>query len=89
MRLSVTADTIVRSRIDADTKRRAASALTAMGLTISDAIRLLLLRVADEKRLPFDVKVPNAESRRAMTELRAGKGKRSDTAAALFEDLGI
>ena len=60
----MTADTIVRSRIDAGTKKRAASALSAMGLTISDAIRLLLLRVADEKRLPFDVKVPNAESRR-------------------------
>ncbi len=85
----MTANTIVRSRIDTDTKKRAASALSAMGLTISDAIRLLLLRVADEKRLPFDVKVPNAESRRAMTELRAGKGKRLDTAAALFKDLGI
>ncbi len=83
----MTADTIVRSRIDAATKKRAASALSAMGLTISDAIRLLLLRVADEKRLPFDVKVPNAESRRAMGQLRAGKGKRSDTAAALFKDL--
>ncbi len=85
----MTADTIVRSRIDADTKKRAASALGAMGLTISDAIRLLLLRVADEKRLPFDVKVPNAESRRAMTQLRKGKGKRSPSAAALFKDLGI
>jgi DNA-damage-inducible protein J len=60
-----------------------------MGLTISDAIRLLLLRVADEKRLPFEVKVPNAESRLAITELRAGKGKRSTTAAGLFKDLGI
>jgi DNA-damage-inducible protein J len=85
----MTADTIVRSRIDADTKARAAAALGAMGLTISDAIRLLLLRVADEKRLPFDVKVPNAESRRAMTQLRAGKGKRSPSAEALFKDLGI
>ena len=85
----MTADTIVRSRIDTKTKKRAASALEAMGLTISDAIRLLLLRVADEKRLPFDVKVPNAQSRRAMTELRKDKGKRSPSAAALFKDLGI
>lgn len=83
------ADTIVRSRIDTATKERAAAALAAMGLTISDAIRLLLLRVADEKRLPFEVKVPNAASRRAMKELIGGKGKRSDSAAALFEDLGI
>jgi DNA-damage-inducible protein J len=85
----MSADTIVRSRIDADTKERAAAALEAMGLTISDAIRLLLLRVADEQRLPFDLKVPNAESRLAMTELRAGKGKRSASATELFEDLGI
>jgi len=83
------ADTIVRSRIDADTKERAAAALAAMGLTISDAIRLLLLRVADEKRLPFEVKVPNAASRRAMKELLDGKGKRSASATALFRDLGI
>lgn len=83
------ADTVVRSRIDAATKARAAEALAAMGLTISDAIRLLLLRVADEKRLPFDVKVPNAESRRAMEDLVAGKGKRYASAEAFFDSLDI
>jgi DNA-damage-inducible protein J len=82
-------DTVVRSRIDTDTKERAAAALGAMGLTISDAIRLLLLRIADEKRLPFEVKVPNAATRRAMKELADGNGKRSASAAALFKDLGI
>jgi DNA-damage-inducible protein J len=60
-----------------------------MGLTISDAIRLLLLRVADEKRLPFEVKVPNAKSRRAMKELAERKGRRSSSAAGLSKDLGI
>jgi DNA-damage-inducible protein J len=85
----MTANTIVRSRIDTATKERAAAALEAMGLTISDAIRLLLLRVADEKRLPFEVKVPNARSRQAMQELAEGKGKRSASATALFKDLGI
>ena len=45
-----TADTYVRARIDTDTKKRAAEALAAMGLTISDAIRLLMLRIADERR---------------------------------------
>jgi DNA-damage-inducible protein J len=54
-----------------------------MGLTVSDAIRLLLLRVADEKRLPFEVKVPNAKSRRAMKELAERKGRRSSSAAGL------
>jgi DNA-damage-inducible protein J len=85
----MTADRIVRARIDAETKERAAAALAAMGLTISDAIRLLLLRVADERRLPFDVKAPNAASQRAMQELVEGKGRRSASAEALFEDLGI
>ncbi|MDE0384429.1 MAG: type II toxin-antitoxin system RelB/DinJ family antitoxin [Defluviicoccus sp.] len=84
----MSADTVVRARIDSDTKARATEALHAMGLTMSDAIRLLLLRVADEKRLPFDVQVPNATTRRAMKELEAGKGKRFASAEKLFEDIG-
>jgi DNA-damage-inducible protein J len=82
-----TADTYVRARIDTDTKERAADALGAMGLSISDAIRLLMLRVADERRLPFEVKVPNATTRKAMTELEAGKGKRFVSVDALMADL--
>lgn len=54
-----TADTYVRARIDAGTKERATAALDAMGLSVSDAIRLLMLRVADERRLPFEIKVPS------------------------------
>jgi DNA-damage-inducible protein J len=83
------ADRIVRARIDAVTKARATAALEAMGLSVSDAIRLLMMRVADEKRLPFDVKVPNAQSIKAMKELDQGKGKRFESAEALFDDLGI
>lgn len=85
----MTADTVVRARIDTATKEKAAAALEAMGLSISDAIRLLMLRIADEQRLPFAVTVPNAESRRAMQELEAGKGHRAKSAAALFKDLGL
>lgn len=85
----MSADSVVRARIDPDTKERAAAALEAMGLSISDAIRLLMLRVADEKRLPFEVKVPNAETLRAMNELDRGKGKRSESPEELFKDLGI
>ena len=79
----------MRARIDTDTKERAAAALEAMGLSISDAIRLLMLRVADEKRLPFEIKVPNATTVKAMKELDAGKGKRFANAETLFNDLGI
>ena len=52
-------NTYVRARIDKSTKERATDALAAMGLSISDAIRLLMRRIADEHRLPFEVKVPN------------------------------
>ena len=83
------ADTVVRARIDQATKDRAAAALEAMGLSISDAIRLLMLRIADEKRLPFDVKVPNAESVRAMQQLEACKGRRAADIKALSKELDI
>ena len=82
-----TADTYVRARIDTNTKQRAAEALEAMGLSISDAIRLLMLRIADERRLPFEVKVPNATTRQAMAELEAGKGKSFANVEALMADL--
>ena len=81
------ADTYVRARIDSSTKERAADALEAMGLSISDAIRLLMLRIADERRLPFDVKVPNAATREAMAELESGKGKRFASVDHLMADL--
>src|SRR5271156_1347814 len=84
-----TADTYVRARIDAKTKKRASKALEAMGLSISDAIRLLMLRIADERRLPFEVKAPNAASREAMAELVTGKGKRLANRAALLKELDV
>lgn len=84
----MSADTVVRARIDRDTKARATEALQAMGLTVSDAIRLMLLRVADEKRLPFAVQVPNPTTVKAMKELEEGRGKRFSNADELFEDIG-
>ena len=83
----MSADTYVRARIDEATKREAAAALERMGLSVSDAIRLLLRRVADEHRLPFDVLVPNAETRAAIAELDAGQGKRFDSVEELLKDL--
>lgn len=58
-----------------------------MGLSISDAIRLLMLRIADERCLPFDVKVPIATTRQAIAELEAGKGKRFTSVDDLMADL--
>ncbi len=85
----MSSDTVVRARIDSSTKARATEALRAMGLTVSDAIRLLLLRVADEKRLPFSIQVPNAATVKAMKELDDGKGRRFDSAKELFRDLDL
>ena len=82
-------DTVVRARIDSETKARATEALTAMGLSVSDAIRLLMMRVAEERRLPFVVRAPNPATQKAMTELDEGKGKRFESAEKLFEDLGL
>lgn len=80
-------DTYVRARIDSATKARASEALEAMGLSISDAIRLLMLRIADERRMPFDVRVPNATTKEAIRQLEAGEGRRVQNVAELFDEL--
>lgn len=85
--MSTTANAYVRARIDTNTKERAAEALASMGLSISDAIRMLMFRIAEERRLPFDAKVPNATTRKAMAELEAGKVKRFATVDDLMADL--
>ena len=85
--MSTTVDTYVRARIDTNTKELATSALEAMGLSVSDAIRLLMLRIADEHRLPFDVKVPNATTKKALAELEAGKGQKFASVDDLMADL--
>ncbi|MDR2125130.1 MAG: type II toxin-antitoxin system RelB/DinJ family antitoxin [Desulfovibrio sp.] len=54
-------DTYVRARIDSVTKARATEVLSEMKLSVSDAIRLLLMRVADERNLPFEIKASDAE----------------------------
>lgn len=63
---------MVHVRIDKRTKARAAKALAAMGLSVSDAVRVLLTRVAAEKSLPFEIKAPNAATAAAMLEARKG-----------------
>lgn len=82
-------DSFVRARIDTSTKERATEALADMGLSVSDAIRLLLVRVADDRRLPFEVKAPNATTRRAIEELRAGKGDSFATVEEFMADLDV
>jgi DNA-damage-inducible protein J len=60
-----------------------------MGMSVSDAVRMLLLRVAVEKALPFNVRVPNATTVKAMRAADQAKGKRLRSPGVLFKDLGI
>jgi len=66
------ANRIVQARVDGAIKEEASIVLAAMGLTVSDAVRLLLTKVAREHALPFDLLVPNAETIAAMKEARRG-----------------
>lgn len=85
--MNTTAGTYVRARIDTKTKERATVALEAMGLSVSDAIRLLMLRIAAEQRLPFDVKVPNVTTQQAIAELETGKSRKFADVDGLMADL--
>lgn len=68
----MSANAVVRARIDEHTKEEAAAVLAAMGLTVSDAFRMMMTRIAREKALPFEPLVPNAETIEAMREARRG-----------------
>lgn len=77
-------------RVDDDVKAQASEALAAMGLTVSDAVRILLKRVVNDQALPLELKVPNAATRNAIDESRKlmkAHQARYDTAQALFDDL--
>jgi len=82
-------DSSIRVRIDSDTKERASKALDRMGLSISDAVRLLLVRIAEDGRFPFDLEVPNARTRKAMVELENGGGISKTSIEDAFADLGL
>lgn len=78
---------VVRARIETGLKKEATAVLAGMGLSISDAIRLLLIRVAADKAMPFDLRAPNAESQAAMRDIQKGRVTRFDSVAALMADL--
>ena len=78
---------VVRARIDERIKAEAAIVLGAMGLTVSDAFRMMMTRIAAEKALPFAPLVPNAETIAAMEEHLHGPLPRFDSIKALMADL--
>ncbi len=81
---------MLRIRVDDDVKEQATAALTAMGLSVSDAVRLFLRRVVIDQAFPLELKVPNDETRAAMEESRAmmaTRRARFASADELFADL--
>ncbi len=81
------ANDVVRARIDAKTKAEAAAVLATIGLTVSDAFRLLMIRVAQDKAMPFEPLIPNAETIAAMEESMRGELIPVGTIADLMADL--
>ncbi len=81
------ANHLVQARINPAVKEEAAAVLAAMGLTVSDAVRLLLTKVAHEKALPFAPLVPNAVTIEAMKEARRGGLPRFASVEDLLDDL--
>ncbi len=81
------ANTVVRARIDEHIKEEATIVLAAMGLTVSDAFRMMLTRIAQEKALPFEPLTPNATTIAAIREARAGNLKRFSSVEDLMADL--
>jgi len=67
-------NSVVRARIDEHIKEEASIVLATMGLTVSDAFRIMLTRIAREKALPFEPLVPNEATIKAMKQARSGKG---------------
>jgi DNA-damage-inducible protein J len=78
---------IVRSRVDPDLKRQAGKVLKEMGLTFSDAVRLMLIRVVEDRALPFALRAPNPVTEAALASAERGEGARFTSVSALMADL--
>jgi DNA-damage-inducible protein J len=83
----MTENTVVRARIDARIKSEASAVLASIGLTASDAFRMMMTRIAREKALPFEPLVPNEETIEAMREARRGGLPRFKTVEDVMKDL--
>jgi DNA-damage-inducible protein J len=81
------ANQLVQARIDGAIKEEAAVVLAAMGLTVSDAVRMLLTKIAREHALPFDPLIPNATTIAAMMEARSGNLPRANSMEELKKSL--
>ncbi|MGO9775326.1 MAG: type II toxin-antitoxin system RelB/DinJ family antitoxin [Terracidiphilus sp.] len=78
---------MIHVRVDQKLKTKAAKTLDAMGLSLSDVVRLLLKRIAVEQALPFEVRVPNPVTRAAMEDVRRGNLHTASSVAELMDQL--
>ena len=81
------ASSMVHIRVDGEVKDRAAEALAEMGMTVSDAVRILLTRIAAEKAMPFEVRVPNRVTLAAIEAGERGEVSRAGSVAAMMAEL--
>ena len=81
------ANSVVRARINEDIKKEASIVLESMGLTVSDAFRMLLTRIANEHALPFEPLVPNKTTINAIKEAKEGKLSAFNNLESLMDDL--
>lgn len=86
----MTTTAMIHVRVNEEVKAQATETLASMGLTVSDAVRVFLMRVVADKQMPFAIKAPNAETRAAMAEadeITQTHQARFANAAELFDDL--
>jgi len=83
----MTANTVVRARIDERVKKEAEAVLASIGLTVSDAFRLMMVRIAKERALPFQPLIPNDETIEAMKAARRGELTAVDRPETLIDRL--
>lgn len=82
-------ETVIRARIAEDIKEQATEALDQMGLSVSDVVRVVMTRIAAEKALPFDIRVPNKTTRKAFADVSAGRLIRHRHNRDAFKDLDL
>jgi DNA-damage-inducible protein J len=85
--MATVADAVVRARVTSNVKEQACAIFESMGLTTSDAIRMMLVQVVAEKALPFEIKYPNPTTQKAIEASRAGETTSFASLDDMFADL--
>ncbi len=81
---------MIHVRVDDDLREEASAVLESFGMSMSDAVRIFLHRVAATQGFPLELKVPNEETKAALEEARAmrlARKARFATPHELFDDL--